>query len=318
VKHGAADERDKMLGAARQRRQDEVTLAREASTRAAIATRSTARDRLAAREPLAVVADVTIIAGVVLAGVATYVFGSADSQVGTDAAVAVAPDASPSASTEDGLALPPPDCTDPELVAHYVMDEGTGDVVHDCSRNHLDGRFAGNPTALGWEKRNDGGSLEIVGTGAYVDLGNSTAFDLHDQLTIAAFVRRRANSNDFVSLLWRFPSWELSLFGNGGGVMAKVGPDGPQTGVPAFPLDVWQHVAMVYEPQIRLEAFLNGVSVSKLEPFGGLPAPGGEQAAGQVKIGAVNDAVSWTGEIDDVHVYARALSAAEIQALAAR
>ncbi|MBN1804638.1 MAG: hypothetical protein JW837_05265 [Sedimentisphaerales bacterium] len=76
-----------------------------------------------------------------------------------------------------------------ELVAHWRLDEGSGDTVHDLSGNGLDGIIHGNPK---WVTGILGGALQFDGNGDYVDFGNDPVFDITEQITLAIWV----NAND--------------------------------------------------------------------------------------------------------------------------
>ncbi len=54
-----------------------------------------------------------------------------------------------------------------DLVGHWKLDEGSGDVAHDSSGNGNDGNLVGNPQ---WVAGKIGGALEFDGTGSIVDI----------------------------------------------------------------------------------------------------------------------------------------------------
>jgi hypothetical protein len=85
--------------------------------------------------------------------------------------------------------------------------------------------------------------------------------------------------------------------------------------VPGVPLNAWTHVAGVYDPSgtPSMKLYTNGVLAGTLTA--GVPAA--QYNSGMnVSIGARADGITrWDGKIDEVRIYARALSAAEIVAL---
>jgi len=76
-----------------------------------------------------------------------------------------------------------------ELVAHWRLDEGSGNTVYDAGPHGLNGTIYGDPK---WVAGKIGGALEFDGNGDYVDFGNDPVFDITEQITLAIWV----NAND--------------------------------------------------------------------------------------------------------------------------
>ena len=84
----------------------------------------------------------------------------------------------------------------------------------------------------------------------------------------------------------------------------------------------WTHVAFVYDVGTSFEIYVDGPSITKktklndgkpLPASGPMPAPGGRD----LYVGAASGG-TWKGAADEVRIYRRALTAAEIAILAAR
>ena len=67
---------------------------------------------------------------------------------------------------------------DPDLVAHWKLDDGSGTTAVDSSANGNDGTFVGDPQ---WASGILGGALDFDGVDDYVDCGNDEIFFLIDR-----------------------------------------------------------------------------------------------------------------------------------------
>lgn len=219
-------------------------------------------------------------------------------------------------------------CDEPGLVVRLRFDDPQAKVyAKDCTSNHHDGVYGGASSyTIG--TRNGGGSFEINGS-AFVSIPSSPSFEVAGALTVASFVRSAALPTGYLGVPWHFPgaAYELTM-ASSGKLYAQLSITGAAdllyAEYPTAGLASWTHLAMVYEPGVRFEIFTNGKS-TLLTPIDGMNghvlvngAP--TSAAGSdVRIGSIFDnATSWQGGVDVVRIYARALSAAEIEALAAQ
>lgn len=261
-------------------------------------------------------------------GACTYIYGLDDFEgegTGTDAG---APESGSSdvassdapASTDGNVAIdgavdagPLLDCNN-GILAHWQMDEGSGTAIGDRCSKKLDGVTIGT---VSWGKRGSSNAVMLDGDG-YVTFGETDALRLTGPFTIAGFIRSEgAPSTGYAALFWNFSdnlgveitlSYENRLYASVGCGAGK----GAFLNFPDLGKGVWTHVAAVFEPNVRLEIFTNGQSVEKTT---NICAP--MVSASETRFGAVFDS-KWTGGIDDLIVFSRALSQPEIAALAAR
>ena len=70
------------------------------------------------------------------------------------------------------------------LVAHWDFNEGRGDVLHDRSGNGNDGKIHGAQ----WVKVGDGHALKFDGVDDYVDCGNGASLDITGPISVEAWV----------------------------------------------------------------------------------------------------------------------------------
>jgi hypothetical protein len=208
------------------------------------------------------------------------------------------------------------DCAD-RVVAHWPMDEGAGASVFDRCPLHLDGTLTQDDGGVARATRADGGCIELKGN-AHVALGVRSELQLTGPFTVAGFIRMDQIPTGYVGLYWNLGgtlgfeivlSYEARAY-------AQVGVADQTLGAPMGELltGVWTHLAMVFEPNVRVEAFRDGASVGKTIPPNG-PA---NKHPTPIRLGPVTPSSVWAGALDDVVVYSRALSASEIAALARR
>jgi hypothetical protein len=211
-------------------------------------------------------------------------------------------------------------CDAPGLVAYWPMNEGTGTVVHDC-KSGFDGMFGG--AAVTWGTRDGGGSLVFAGTG-YVTLGARPGLQLTGPITVAGYIRIDSLPSQYASLFWNFyqnNGYELTVASTNE-LYGQVG-NGADNAVAHFPtpqLGVWHHVVFVFEPSVRVETFLDGVSVQKLttsDDGGPFPIANVTPSTNDQLFGALDNG-SWSGAISNLRIFARALTQDEIAVLASQ
>jgi hypothetical protein len=211
-------------------------------------------------------------------------------------------------------------CNAAGLVAYWSMNEGSGSVVHDCHQS-LDGTF-GDAGGVTWGTRDGGSDLEFTSSG-FVSLGSPSQLQVAGPFTVAGWLRLDAVPNGFTSLFWNFsaPSgFEITAAPIGLYAQLGNGMVAFAANFPTPPLATWQHLCAVFEPGVRLEVYVNGVSVATTTTVDGGPLPNQGAAPDDVhemRFGANYSFTTWSGGIDDVRVFSRALTPAEIKTLAA-
>lgn len=167
-----------------------------------------------------------------------------------------------------------------------------------------------------------GSALNFDGSSGYVDLGNPALLQITGSMTWSAWVKAAVTPADDGNIVAK-SDWAS-------GWQFKTSPDtGPHTfgvavsgGTNSFAqrysttvrlLNVWYHVAGVYDAAARtLNIYVNGVLDNGVLS-GSVPASQLNSAV-NVNIGRRSDGFYFSGVIDEVRIYNRALSAAEIQA----
>ncbi len=208
------------------------------------------------------------------------------------------------------------------LVGAYAFNETSGTTT-------LDSSGAGNHGTLlngaSFAAGKNGNAVSLDGVDDYVNLGNPTSLQITGSMTISAWINSSA-----------FPVDDAAVVSKRGNTVAGYQLDttidrGPRTigfkltssagaqmsryGATGMALNQWYHVAGVYNAAAQtLTVYLNGQTDN-----GALvgPVTATQQGSGlSVNIGRKpgNPGFEFKGRIDDVRIYNRALSQAEIQA----
>lgn len=204
------------------------------------------------------------------------------------------------------------------LVGYWPMNEGAGPTVHDVTPNNNDGTTSGSPT---WAQGKINGALSFSGSNSSVDMGAGS----QTTLNFAA--------SDFSVSFWINPA---SISGGGEDVMS-IWPAGGSTGsfsiatvgtqmlmflnnlntyryssTGALSAGTWTHVVFVKKSTTNFDVYINGV-LSDGALAGSIPSSV-SSAANDFKIDIGRYNINFSGLIDDVKIYNRALSADEIEA----
>ena len=206
-------------------------------------------------------------------------------------------------------------CNEPGLLAHWRLDEGTGMAISDCTSNARHGTLRGSGT---WVPGKVGpGALGFQGTGA-AGFNKPAAFNLTGAMSVTAWVKidSFATTGRILSKSGgpNARGWELNVESNGT-VWMKVAIDA-QNRVEAasfVPATTWVHVAGVFEPGVSVRVYVNGAQTGITQTTLATQY----NTAFDVTLGDREEGgTPWVGLLDDVRLYDRALSAAEVAALA--
>lgn len=212
---------------------------------------------------------------------------------------------------------------DPSLLAYYAFDDGSGASVKDCSGHGHDGVIVGTPTWTTTGKH--GGALAFNGTNTCVNLGSAAdlrlgTFTLTAWANATAYVSGTGLNGQILSkaegnpnaIGWRFATvaspnlFEAKLAVNGGGPFTLASPGGQATGA-------WIHVALVLAPNKRGDIYVNTTRVAS----NATPPAIYEEIAASMRIGCNGGAKDYfAGQLDELRIYTRELSDAEIAAVA--
>ncbi len=199
------------------------------------------------------------------------------------------------------------------LVGYWAMNDGTGTAVGDSSGNGYNGFFSGS---VSWATGKRGGAIDFAG--GNINSNNSTPFNFgNNSFSVGAWFKLDTTTS-YKTIVSKGGFWandEFVLYANSGVLYFYVDKGGVKYYTPTISLatNVWYHAFGVYDGS-NINLYLNGAFV-------------GQTAVSNLNIGnATNLRIgsggggsdAFDGLIDDVRVYNRALSAAEIAALYAQ
>lgn len=206
-------------------------------------------------------------------------------------------------------------------VAHWKLDETSGTTASDSSGNGNTGTLVNGPV---WASGKIGGGLNFDGADDYVNLGNPASLQLTGAMTITAWIylnNVNATAHRIVSKLGVSGQrgWELVLDDDpDNNLLMRISSNGTtiidaKQAVKFDGVGRWVFVAGTYVPGTSLNIYRDGVLVASNTAS----IPASQFNSNQnVNIGRGPVGYSpFNGKIDDVRIYNRALSAAEIQSL---
>ena len=206
----------------------------------------------------------------------------------------------------------------PGLVAAYGFDESSGTAVADASGLAHTGTISGaTRVAAGRHGR----ALSFDGVNDSITIADTNALDLSNGMTLEAWVRPTSTALRWRTVLFKerpgnlsyglyasrntgFPTAELMVSSS-----SKRGV----VGTAALPVNTWTHLAATYDGAV-LRLYADAVQIGQLVAAGSIPA-----SSGPLRIGGNAIWGEWfLGQLDEVRVYNRPLSALELGADMAR
>jgi hypothetical protein len=193
------------------------------------------------------------------------------------------------------------------LVAAYAFSEGTGTAVADASGNGNNGTLNSGVT---WSTQGRfGNALSFNGTTGFVTVPDAPSLRLTGTMTLEAWVYPTSLSGSWRDVIYKGnDNYYLEALSTQGGAPATGGTFGETYGLSALALNTWSHLAATYD-RVTLRLYVNGVQVASRALTGPIATSnnplqiGGDSIYGQY----------FQGLIDEVRVYNRVLSQAEIQ-----
>ncbi|CRK59608.1 Cytochrome c551/c552 [Alloactinosynnema sp. L-07] len=214
----------------------------------------------------------------------------------------------PAANTTYRANFAPISGGDPTLVAAYSFDEGTGTTLIDRSGNGHTGTLAGPTWAAAGRY---GGGLSFDGVNDMVTVNDSARLDLTTAMTLQAWVRPTVSTSWRTAILKERPSGlSYALYSAGfnqpSGYISS-GPDHDVTGPTALPANTWSHLAMTYDGT-TMRLYVNGTQVATAPQTAAALT-----SASPLRLGGNTIWSEWfSGQLDNIRIHSRALSAAEI------
>ncbi len=213
-----------------------------------------------------------------------------------------------------------PDTLENGLVGWWKFDEANGTVAYDSSGNGNDGNLTNGPT---WVSGKIGGALSFDGVDDYMEV-SSRKWNIENVMSVTFWFFKQGNLSSLSApfSLGRSPyNDEILLHLNDNNLVFyhhKLGGNFSQLTAQVTNND-WNHFVGVFNGGFgnsEMNVFLNGADIQTTYIISGTPALLSDSENRKLRIGKrVSNADEYHGLIDDVRIYDRVLSAAEVQAL---
>jgi hypothetical protein len=200
------------------------------------------------------------------------------------------------------------------LVAAWGFNDATGTTARDASANANTGTLVNGPT---WTTGKNGGALQFDGVDDRVRVPDSASLDLTTSATFEAWVYPTLPLAGWRTIMQKeVDAYYLTASGGGPGSGSQPTSGGTiggtccpfVVGPSVLPINTWTHVAGTYDGT-TLRFYVNGTLAASLAATGAYQVDasplwiGGNAVYGE----------HFQGKLDDLRIYNRALSQAEIQ-----
>jgi len=200
------------------------------------------------------------------------------------------------------------------LVGYWLLAEGTGQKVADLSRYGNTGTLCGNTF---WVSGKFGSALNFDGTGDYVDCGNGNSLKITGPLTICGWVKPdNLTGSKVIASRYKTTGNQRAymLMVSNNKVAFWIDPYGDYTNIKTVTsvktIDTnWHYVVGRYDGT-NMNIFIDGIKDSATNTVSAIYA-----SSANNRIGAYDSGYFFTGKIDHIMIYNRALSTAEIELL---
>jgi chitodextrinase/glucose/arabinose dehydrogenase len=208
-----------------------------------------------------------------------------------------------------------------DATAAYAFNETSGTTTADASGNGLTGTLTSGPV---FAPGKYGNGIRFDGINDYVNLGNPTALRLTGSMTISAWINSSAFPGDDAAIVSKRSNTGFQLDTTvdtgarriGFKLTNSSGGDMFRYGATTLQANTWYYVTGVYDATARtLHVYLNGQLDDGV--LQGTVTTTQRNSTANVNIGRRTGspgAFNFNGTIDDVRIYSRALTQAEIQA----
>ena len=219
------------------------------------------------------------------------------------------------------------------LVGYWLFNEGTGSKVYDISGHGNHGtlkNMAPNVQNSGWTGNKFGGGLKFDGSNDYVLISRNSLIDVvsNSKITLSAWIYPLSDgegdsgrifgksvfstTDGYFFCVNAESSGEVEIYGR----VYHATTNAQTNGTSKLAINQWHHVAMVYNElnDNKVKLYVNGVLDAGAQQAGSGAI--GDDSDRDLHIGeAVDLNRAFDGSIDEVRIYNRALSIAEIKIL---
>lgn len=210
---------------------------------------------------------------------------------------------------------------DPNLILWLKLDEASGSTASDSSGNGNHGILENMNPNTDWVPGQIANALDFDGGNDYVDCGNDASLNITGAVTVTAWIKladagidqKVAGNQDGIAGGYKMTvysnnkvEFEIRDSGNNA-VLNRNEPGGT-----VLTTDVWYHVAGVYFQGNYIRTYVNGDLDRPMSTASVLGSTSGDLILGRESFDTL---YFFDGLLDDVRIYDRAMSGAEIGAL---
>ena len=197
---------------------------------------------------------------------------------------------------------------DSDLIAFYPF---SGDWL-DYSDNNRHGSPSG--TTFTTDRDGNPGAAAFFNGRARIQIGGLRNYNWGNQFTVSVWLKRTGQTRNYQGVIsngyYTTGSWEIRFGRESGGQTLRGAIRHPTTGFGRnVALHQWHHVVMTFDGN-RYKAYIDGVKIRDVGRSAGIARRNYNVTIGQA--GAGSSGEYFYGAIDDVRLYSRALSDAEI------
>ncbi len=194
----------------------------------------------------------------------------------------------------------------------WPMDEGTGSSIADATLNQNSGTISGATWAVG----KSGSCLEFDGSGDSVNLGDADGFDVLGPKAIECWLYPHDVTSEKYAIGKRYNAYHAYagylIYVKNGNLYAGYSDGSDSTLLStACSANEWMHVVFNITPDDKLELYVNGILVDSETDSDVGPS----NLTYPLRLGRANAPTNyWDGLIDEVRIYSKNLTLAEVSA----
>jgi len=198
------------------------------------------------------------------------------------------------------------------LVGYWSFNENTGSTIFDLSGNNNNGLFLNSPT---WVSGRKGRALNFNGINQGINLANNGVLNLTAAIGISCWVNITTNTpNSFARIIDKQYNSGFVLCHLSVSNQLIFGPNANfATSTTSLTANVWYHIGCTYDG-LTVKIYVNGV-LEGTTPFIGSIGNGSSTITFGYDNTTSPNAEFFTGMLDGVRIYNRALSQQEITTL---
>ncbi len=196
-----------------------------------------------------------------------------------------------------------------DVSAYYAFDEASGTTVRDASGNGNTATLAGAVRTKGVT----GNAVLFPGAGDQAQAPDSATLAINGSMSLEAWIKPSELPTIARPIILKGKTWpsNYSLSLERGALRWKwAGGSKYYYSSSTLQADVWQHVALTYDSGTKAVKFYINGALQGVDVENRAPTP----VTGPLYIGSSEDGNCFPGAIDEVRIYKRALTAAEVKA----